>query len=231
MVFGYSIDGGNAVLNAFPIIPEQAVINAGGAKAVRFNIQVGVSELSVGDHTITFLALVDVKEGVVAKLLTFTVTVTEPVVDPNGPNNTYPSYNTSGYGIRGFAFDLLSKDSTIIYTDGGVVNKLKADGNRITVAKGTKKIRMYGWIGFETELDKLGWALDGKEVIATDPSPNPSQGIIDSGGEHARRFDVFADVSGLEVGEHTLELLVRINTKDGKTATLLIHSITVIVTE
>ncbi len=238
MVFGYSIDGGNAILNSFPSIPEQAVINAGGAKAVRFSIQVDVSELSVGDHTITLLALVDVKDGTVAKLLTFTVTVTEPVeapddpvVDPNGPNNTYPSYNTPGYGIRGFAFDLLSKDSTIIYTGGGVVNKLKADGNVVTVAKGTKTIRMYGWIGFETALDKFGWAIDGKEVISTEPSPNPNSAITTAGGEHARRFDVFADVSGLEVGEHTLELLVRINTKDGKTATLLIHSITVIVTE
>lgn len=238
IVFGYSIDGSNAVLKSSPAIPEQAVINAGGEHAVRFYVNIDVSELSVGDHTVSLLALVDYKDGTVAKLLTFTVTVTEPeetpddpIVDPNGPNNTYPSYNTSGYGIRGFAFDLLSKDSTIIYTGGGVVNKLKADGNVVTVAKGTKTIRMYGWIGFETALDKFGWAIDGKEVIATDPSPNPSQSIINSGGEHARRFDVFADISGLEVGDHTLELLVRINTKDGQTATLLIHSFTIVVTE
>jgi hypothetical protein len=90
---------------------------------------------------------------------------------------------------------------------------------------------MYGWIGFETTLDKFGWAIDGKEVIATNPSPNPNQAIINSGGEHARRFDVFADISELEVGDHTLELLVRINTKDGQTATLLIHSFTLTVTE
>ena len=238
MVLGYSIDGSNAILKSTPSSPEQAVINAGGAKAVRFNIRVDVSKLSLGDHTVTLLALVDLKDGTVAKLLTFTVTVTEPAeapdeptVDPNGPNNTYPPYNTSGYGLRGFAFDMLTKDGTAIYTDGGIVKKLEADGNRITVAKGTKTIRMYGWIGFETELDKFGWAIDGKEVIATEPSPNPHPAITSSGGEHARRFDVFADVSGLEVGEHTLELLVRINTKDGKTATLLIHSITVIVTE
>jgi hypothetical protein len=82
MVFGYSIDGSNAVLNAFPAIPERAVINAGGENAVRFNIRIDVSELAVGDHTVSFLALVDVKGGIVAKLLTFTVTVTEPAQEP-----------------------------------------------------------------------------------------------------------------------------------------------------
>jgi hypothetical protein len=236
MVMGYSIDGSNAILKTTPSAPGDSVLAAGGQNAVRFTISVDVSGLEIGDHTVSLLALVDYKNGTVAKLLTFTVTVTEPVetpdvptVDPDTPDSSYSPYNSPEYGLKGFAFDMLTKDGTNIYTIGSIATKLEADGNRITVAKGTKTIRMYGWIGFETALDKFGWAIDGKEVIATDPIP--SQSIIESGGEHARRFDVFADISGLEVGEHTLELLVRINTKDGKTATLLIHSITVIVTK
>ena len=238
MVMGYSIDGSNAILNTTPSAPADAVLAAGGQNAVRFTISVDVSGLEIGDHTVSLLALVDYKNGTVAKLLTFTVTVTEPVekpdvptVDPDTPDSSYPPYNSPEYGLKGFAFDLLTKDGTNIYPIGSIATKLEADGNRITVAKGTKTIRMFGWIGFETALDKFGWAIDGKEVIATEPSPNPNSDIISSGGEHARRFDVFADVSSLEVGEHTLELLVRINTKDGKTVTLLIHSITVNVTE
>jgi sialate O-acetylesterase len=82
IVFGYSIDGGNAVFNAAPITPEQAVINAGGKHAVRFDIKVDVSDLSVGDHTVSFLVLVDVNGGTAAKLLTFTVKITEPAQSP-----------------------------------------------------------------------------------------------------------------------------------------------------
>ncbi len=242
IVFGYSIDGSNAILKTTPSTPEQAVINAGGEHAVRFNINIDISQLEVGNHTVSLLALVDVKDGLVAKLLTFTVTVTEPaetpddpVVDPDEPQapatQTSPPYNASGYGFKKFAFDLLSKDSTIIYTNGGVVEKLKADGNVVTVNKGAKTLRLYGWIGYETPLDKFGWAIDGKAVINTDPLQNPHQAIITSGGEHARRFDIFADISGLDIGDHTFELLVRINTKDGQTATLLVYSFTLTVTE
>jgi hypothetical protein len=140
-------------------------------------------------------------------------------------------YNEAGYGFIKDAFDLFSKDGTNIYTVGSIASKLQADGNIVTVAKGTKQLRLYGWIGFETALDKFGYAVDGEAVIETAPEGNPNPAIIESGGEHARRYDVFADISSLDAGYHTFDLLVRINTNKGDTATLKIISFTLIVEE
>ena len=127
---------------------------------------------------------------------------------------------------------MIKADSETIYTNGGVLNQLKADGNTVTVKKGTKQLYLYGWIGYHTTLDKLGYALDGVERVETAPfGGEVSSAIIASGGENAKRYGVYVDVSGLDVGEHTCDFLVRINTKDGTKATLLIHSFTVVVTE
>lgn len=239
IVLGYSVDGGNAVLKTSPSAPQEAVIAAGGKNAVRFTINVDVSNLSAGDHTVSLLALVDVKDGAVANLLTFKVTVTEPEETPEDPENpespeaqTYRPYDASEYGVMGFAFDMLKADSEIIYTDGKVLNKLNADGNTVTVKKGTKQLYLYGWIGYPTTLDKLGYALDGVERVETNPlGGEVHPAVIAAGGENAKRYGVYVDMSGLDVGEHTCDFLVRINTKDRKTATLLIHSFTLIVTE
>ena len=50
---------------------------AGGEHAVRFSINIDVSELEVGEHTVSFLAYVDANDGVVAKLISFTLVVVE----------------------------------------------------------------------------------------------------------------------------------------------------------
>ena len=77
LAFGYSIDGSDAILKIAPTAPEAAVLAAGGEHAVRFSINIDVSELEVGEHTVSFLAYVDAKDGVVAKLISFTVVVVE----------------------------------------------------------------------------------------------------------------------------------------------------------
>ena len=77
VAFGYSLDGSDAILKIAPTAPEAAVIAAGGAHAVRFTINIDVSELEVGEHTVSFLAFVDANDGVVVKLLSFTVVVVE----------------------------------------------------------------------------------------------------------------------------------------------------------
>lgn len=169
LLFGYSIDGGNAVFNTYPNAPEQAVINAGGEHAQRFTVNANISNLEVGEHTIDYLALVKVKDQMMAvKILSFTVVITEPEAPPVIPEGLdVPMYNEAGYGFIKYAFDLFSKDGVKIYTDGGIASKLQADGNVVTVEKGTKQLRLYGWIGFETALDKFGYAVDGEAVIET----------------------------------------------------------------
>ena len=77
VAFGYSIDGSDAILNIAPIAPEDAVLSAGGKHAVRFSINIDVSELEAGEHTVSFLAFVDTQDGTVARLLSFTVVVVE----------------------------------------------------------------------------------------------------------------------------------------------------------
>lgn len=233
LLFGYSIDGGDAIFNTYPNAPGQAVINAGGQYAQRFVINASISNLEAGEHTIDFLALVMVKNRYLAvKVLSFSVVIIEPPAPPTVPEGLdVPMCNDVGYGFTKYAFDLFSKDGTKIYSDGSIASKLAADDNIVTVAKGTKQLRLYGWIGFETALDKFGYAVDGEAVITTEPQGNPNPAIIESGGEHARRYDVFADISGLEAGYHTFDLLVRIHTADGGTATLKIISFTLIVEE
>ncbi|MBQ9749374.1 MAG: hypothetical protein IJV87_02175 [Clostridia bacterium] len=77
LAFGYSIDGSDAILKIAPTAPESAVLAAGGEHAVRFSINIDVSELEVGEHTVSFLAYVDANDGVVAKLISFTLVVVE----------------------------------------------------------------------------------------------------------------------------------------------------------
>ena len=232
IMFGYSIDGGNAVFNTYPSSAAQAVINAGGQYAKRFSVNVPTGELSVGEHTVDILVLVNVSDGIAVKFLSFTLAVTEAVEEqPSQPPAGYdaPNYNTAGFGYKGYSVDLLQKDGTDIYR-GGVVSKLTADGSTVTITKGVKNIRLYGWIGYETAIDKLGYALDGVATIETAPS-NAEEGVINAGGDLAKRFNIFADISGLDVGYHTVDLLVRINTADGNTAVLKILSFTLIIEE
>ena len=225
IMFGYSIDGGNAVFNSYPSIPGSAVINAGGQHAKRYNISIPISQLEEGEHTVKILALVDVNNGTAVEFLSFKLTVTAPPVIPEGLDA--PAFNAGGYGYRSYAVDLLAQDGTDIYR-GQVVSKLAAGSNVVTVKSGTQKLRMYGWIGYETAIDKLGYAIDGEAVITATPI-NAEQAVINAGGENAKRFDVFADISGLEAGYHTIDLLVRINMADGSTAVLKIMSFTLVI--
>lgn len=75
IIFGYSIDSGDAIFTSIPVIPEQAVKKAGGELAQRFIIDADISELDEGEHKITMLALVDADGGLALKLLEFTVIV------------------------------------------------------------------------------------------------------------------------------------------------------------
>lgn len=225
IMFGYSIDGSNAIFNAYPTYASQAVINAGGQYAKRFNINIDISDLDVGTHTVTVLALINLKGGRAVNMLTFTVEVIEKPVAPEGLD--LPMYNEGDYGFTKIAFDMLRLDGTDLYL-GEYNTKLEAAGNKIKITKGTHTLRLYGWIGYETEIDKFGYSIDGGEpIIDTDPAATGAS-VLEAGGQYARRYDLSVDLSSLDVGLHTFEMLVRINTTDG-TAVLKMISFTVVV--
>ena len=98
----------------------------------------------------------------------------------------------------------------------------------VTVSNDVSKLRLYGWIAFETAIDVFGYAVDGKATLETAPS-NAEQNVINAGGEYAKRMDIFADISALEAGTHNFDFLVRINMADGSTAVLKIASFTLII--
>ena len=121
---------------------------------------------------------------------------------------------------------MIKIDDTTLCNSGGHTY-LKNNDYTLTASKGSGTVRLYGWIGYKTTIDKFGYALNGEPTIESNPFESSS--IVNSGGQNARRFDVFVDISGLDVGYHTIDLLVRINMEDGSTAVLKITSFTLII--
>ena len=77
LTFGYSIDGGELVYNSLPSAPMQDVINAGGPLSKRFRFHIDIKDLSLGEHTVTISAYVNMNGGVGVRLVTFRINVTE----------------------------------------------------------------------------------------------------------------------------------------------------------
>ena len=225
IMFGYSIDGSNAIFNAYPTDAAQAVINAGGQYAKRFNINMDISNLDVGTHTVTVLALINLKGGRAVNMLTFTVEVIEKPVAPEGLD--LPMYNEGDYGFIKTSFDILNLDGAELYR-GGYNTKIESEGNKIRITKGAHSLRLRGWIGYETEIDKFGYSIDGGEPIINTNPATTEDSVLNAGGQYARRYDLSVDLSSLDVGLHTFEMFVRINTTDG-TAVLKLISFTVVV--
>ena len=244
IVFGYSVDGQDAVFNAYASAPGQAVINAGGQYAQRFSVAVPVGALDLGDHTIDILVLVDVEEGVAVKLLSFTLEIVEEVEpeipeEPETPEETekpeepeeietYPAFNSAGYGYKNYSIDSFTHDGTKFFESGSTLSNLKNANYTVSVTKGTGRINIGGWVGYETTIDKFGYAIDGNPVWSTNPS-NADDAIINAGGENAKRFDIYMEVSSLNSGNHHIDVLVRINMTDGSQAVLSIASFTLVV--
>ena len=226
ILFGYSIDGGEAKFNSYPTSTEQAVINAAGKYAKRFVINADLSKLTVGEHTITLLALLDIDNGVAVDLLTFTLVVKDRPVAPDGVD--YSNMDTGEYGYRKSAHDQIRLDGTQIML-ASVHVKLEAQGNTLKVAKGTKTLTMSGWAGFDSKIAAFGYAIDGNVKLDSAPG-TPNQAILDAGGQYAQTYSWTADISKLEVGLHTFDVLVRIHMGEG-TVNLVMFSFTLEITE
>jgi hypothetical protein len=201
LMFGYSIDGGDIVFNSYPSAPGDAVIAAGGKQAARFNIIANISGLSVGDHTITYVALVDYDGGTPVNILSFTVKIVARPTAPEGLD--IPEYNSDGKGFLASYLDHFKIDGTEFKF---------SSGTKIPVQKGAKELSFAGWIGFEGKIDAFGYAIDGGEAKMVGTAINPEQAVIDAAGEYAQRYVVKADISSLEAGVHVFDLLIRVNT-------------------
>ena len=191
IMFGYSIDGGDAIFNTYPTAPGQAVIDAGGEYAQRFSITVPLRNLSVGEHTLDFLALVDVEGGVAVKLLSLTVEISKIYTADE-------FMSTAQYPVK------LSLDS-LTATDS-----IKS-GTQVAFPEGTENLNAYGWVGFnDKEILKLGYSIDGGNAIFNSSPIAPGQGVIDAGGQYAKRFSINLNVSDLTCGSHDVYLLALI---------------------
>lgn len=226
ILFGYSIDGGDAIFKSNPGAAAQAVLDAGGKYAKRFSININVKGLSVGKHSVDVLALVDYNGGTAAKLFSFTLVVEEAPKAPEGVQ--LPNMDTGEYGFLKCAHDQITVDNVQIYVASAHV-KIAAAGNVLKVKKGSKTLTLSGWAGFETKIDRFGYAIDGEiDLLMTPAAPNDA--IIAAGGENAMRYAWNADISSLSVGLHTVDVLVSIYLGEG-TATLVMYSFTLEITE
>ena len=221
LLFGYAIDDGNAVFNTYPSAAQQAVIDAGGKNAKRFNITANIRDLEVGIHSITFLALLDLNGGTAVKILSFKLIVTDTPEPPKAPNGlTLPTIYDSGFIAA--SFDIISVDGTELYRSFD--QKLVATGNKIQIKKGAKELKLQGWIGFADVIECFGYAIDGKDPVESAPiSPEPA--VINLAGANAKRYVVSVPVQGLEAGLHTVDLLVRTKSEGG---TFTMQMITII---
>ena len=229
-MFGYAIDG-TVYMTTNPSSAGQGVIDRGGEYAKRFYINADISGLKSGYHTIDYLVRINQADGtqVILNLATVTLVIEKPLI-PEGYEA--PVFYHSAYSLKGWSIDQLAKydvsnSKESIYT-GSVKNLLEADNNTVTVASDINKLYLYGWLAYPTAIDMFGYAVDGDAVIATAPS-DAEEKVIASGGENAKRFNIYADISGLDVGNHTIDFLVRINMPDGSTAVLKILSFTLII--
>ena len=77
LTFGYSIDGGELIYKSLPSAPMQDVIDAGGPLAKRFRFHINIKDLSIGEHTVTISAYVNLNGGTGVRLVTFKINIKE----------------------------------------------------------------------------------------------------------------------------------------------------------
>ncbi len=223
-MFGYSIDGGDAIFNTYPSEAGDAVIKAGGSQAKRFSVHMNIGSLSAGDHTIDVLVLVDVDGGVAVKFLSFTLTITRQYKAEDFVPTTDSSVN-----FKGFAIDTLKADGKEIFQTGYVSDFLKSTDYRASVSKGTSRIATSGWAGFTGyDILKFGYSIDGGNAVFNSTPNSVSQAVINAGGEKAKGYGINIDISALEAGDHQVYLLALVDVDGGVAVKLLGFTLAII---
>ena len=75
LMFGYSIDGADAVFNTYNTEARQSDLDNGGQYARRYLIDFDISDVPVGEHTVTVLALIKGEKEIPVEMLTFNMVV------------------------------------------------------------------------------------------------------------------------------------------------------------
>lgn len=119
------------------------------------------------------------------------------------------------------SFDAIRADGVDIFPVGSVDSKITAAGGKVTVKQGTEKVSLIGWVGFKVEIMIFGYSIDRGDAIFDSIPKVPEQAVKNAGGEYAFRFNIEADISNLDVGEHTVTMLVLTDVDDGLALKLL----------
>jgi len=107
------------------------------------------------------------------------------------------------YGVKGYAFDYVIVDGSIIATaqSSPSTNSISS----YDIDRGVE-IRLQGWIGFSSKsISHFAIFFDGdisNAIQDTSFKSDAEQGVIDAGGEY--RFSIYAKTGSLNAGEHTV---------------------------
>jgi hypothetical protein len=72
-------------------------------------------------------------------------------------------------------------------------------------------VGLRGWIGFDKAISMYGYALDGGQIVWTDePGDTTEPGVLQAGGQYAKRFHIQAPTYTLGVGAHTITYYVKL---------------------
>ncbi len=177
-----------------------------GTNAQRFYVIVPIGELT-GENTVC--AVAQLQDGTVVKLNSqeihnrsteFTIKG-QPAPEETQPV-TEPETQPANYELHGASFDTIYVNDVMNFgqDDGAASDKLDGVGRTIDGSDGSvQTIRIRGWIGFESEIDELGYQINGKNTFG-DYKVAPEAAVTDpaNGGQYATRFDMTIDVSNLK---------------------------------
>lgn len=114
--------------------------------------------------------------------------------------------------------------------DDMATNKLAEANHTVTTAEGEpcKSIALRGWIGLTKPIAAFGYSIDGGKTVFSDGfKAVPEETILQVGGEHASRFVITADMTGLEPGEHKVVFVARL---ENGTEFVFYDKLTVVIT-
>ncbi|MBQ3867203.1 MAG: hypothetical protein II789_01515 [Clostridia bacterium] len=113
-----------------------------------------------------------------------------------------PGGETPSFQLHGASFDTIYVNDVMNFgkDDGAASTKLDEVGRTIDGSDGSvQTIRIRGWIGFESEIDVLGYQINGENTFG-EFKVAPEAAVTDpaNGGQYATRFDMTIDVSNLK---------------------------------
>ena len=201
--FGYTLDDSTDAVwsTSFIKAAESAVTNGAGSNAKRYEITVDLSKMPSNEtHTLTLL--VKTVDGAVYKLDqwgTVKVSGNLKVAD-------------TSTGMVGHALDAFSIADFAL--ENSVFDKLSALGNKVTIDATAAHDTAYfkGWIGMGQEIKQLGYVIDGGDYVWDVGSINrsPEAAVKTHGGEYAVRLAINVPTADLEVGTHSVSVLLKL---------------------